>query len=196
MKNTADKKYLSQKAAETLSRLAEEIIAGQLTADNKSTPIKEITQFKIKEKQKGDTFQLEIFLQATIGSSKEIHLQEISEQSAAVKIRGNAAKKPYRKKSGSPAEKQLKKSLNRLWKNVSTAILNAETPAANQLENLRKTWDDYTLFVERDWQAEWDECTIILKDFLASIEKGDLENAAAQLAEINRMTKACHKKYK
>ncbi|OGQ98883.1 MAG: hypothetical protein A2505_06920 [Deltaproteobacteria bacterium RIFOXYD12_FULL_55_16] len=104
--------------------------------------------------------------------------------------------KELRLKGRPPEGKKVKKEISHIWKSVQRKLEQGELPTAAEEKSLVSAFADYTVFSEPLWQEEWLACFTILRQALACARKGEILKAGEYAAEVNRLTKVCHKKHK
>jgi hypothetical protein len=104
--------------------------------------------------------------------------------------------KELRLKGRPPEGKKIKKEISSLWKAVSKKLEQGQPPTAAEEKSLVSAFENYTVFSEPAWHAEWLVCLAALREALACARKGDMRTALEKTAKVNDLTKACHKKHK
>ncbi|HCC53617.1 MAG TPA: hypothetical protein DEQ20_01625 [Desulfobulbaceae bacterium] len=104
--------------------------------------------------------------------------------------------KELRWQGHAPDGKKIKKEISRLWKSIYEKLEQGQVPSPAEEKSLINAFDSYTIFAEPTWHEEWRTCLTTLQQALACASKGDMPKAQEYAAEVNRLTKTCHKKYK
>lgn len=95
-----------------------------------------------------------------------------------------------------PQAKKLKKEIGRLWKSIGRALEQGRIPAAGEAEKILRACADYSLFSEKEWQADWQHCADAVSQALSLAKQGDLPGARQAAARVDGLTKTCHRQHK
>ena len=102
-------------------------------------------------------------------------------------------KKP---KEGPFYRKRLKKPMASIWKAVKKEIAAQNSPANEEVADLREMMDEYGRNADPEWLKEWESCVDAVEAALEAAQKGEWQEAQARAKEVDRLTKACHKRFK
>ena len=186
--------------AKELAAVAYDLANDQIRIGSSLISIGDPLFIKSKQKVKDDkayftlSFQVPLQDEKVKSSSEEVSKAEShanSKKQGAVK-----SKQSEFKASGAPEAKKLKKEIGRVWKSVASKIEQDQLPLQAEAEKLLKKCEDYNVFVDPSWQAQWASCCKDVKKCLDVASKGEIAIAKNLVDAINSATRACHKKYK
>ncbi len=92
--------------------------------------------------------------------------------------------------------KRLKKPMAALWKGVKRALAQKTVPSSEDVAELRRMAAQYGGAADPRWSQEWEECVRSMEAALAAAGEGRWQEAQAAAKEVDRITKACHKRFK
>lgn len=193
-KKDKGKDQLDKIVAELMA-LANDLASGKLRVGSILEEVGEPSSYKTKQKLKGDEVDFTLSFKVTLRNVREKHA------AGADDAEGKRLASAPQKKRPQPAErpagsKRIKKELSRLWKSITRKIGNAEAPVQAEMAALMKLCDDYTMYADKVWAADWDACRDTVRNVLAAAAGGDFGHANELVAEINHMIKRCHRQYK
>jgi XXXCH domain-containing protein len=179
--------------AAELRALADDLAEGRLRIGVQHVRVGEPFSLKTKQKLNGNKayFTMSVKMPLSYGTSKDTDLPP---SSAGAKP--EIVEPPRLQGESGYSGKRLKKEIGRLWESVAKLIEAETMPDATGTEGLLKRCEEYDLFADDDWQAEWATCTKLVQKCLTDAAIGDWPAARAMVREINRMTRNCHRQYK
>ncbi|HIJ90778.1 MAG: hypothetical protein OEV89_08730 [Desulfobulbaceae bacterium] len=180
--------------AATLTALAGDLAQGKLRVGNQLVAIGNPLFIKTKQKITGDTAYFTLSFQVPLQNSdkESTDKQKHSSGSPPEEWRD----KEVRMQGRPPEGKKIKKEISRLWKTVCKQLEQGQVPTPAEEKSLISAFEKYTLFSEPAWHEEWLACFTILRETLGCARRGDMSTALEHAAEVNRLTKVCHKKHK
>lgn len=182
--------------AADLRALANDLDQGKLRIGSRLVAIGKPLFIKTKQKISGDTAYCTLSFQVPLqDSDQESTLATVRKQTPE-KNRAAKQDKELRLKGRPPEGKKIKKEISSLWKTVAKKLEQGQVPTAAEEKTLVSAFENYTVFSEPAWHAEWLVCLTALREALAFARKGDMRTALEQTAKVNDLTKACHKKHK
>lgn len=170
-------------AADLFRGLADELGRGTISLQGEPLEITGQLSLKTSRQMKKGRIRLEISLRARLAG-------ESGGRGTAEE--GQGKKERYPASGG----KQLKKEISRLWKEVGRDIKDGATPSRNSGLKLLQKCEEYSLNANSRWFSAWQDCCQQLKECLQAAEAGNHEQAREMAAEVNRLTKECHRLYK
>ena len=182
--------------AADLMALATDLAQGKLRVGSRLVAIGNPLFIKTKQKITGDTAYCTLSFQVPLLDSEEKTLLTDDQKYPPRKSFGDKHDKGLRLQGRPPEGKKIKKEIISLWKNVFRKLEQGETPTPTEEKALVSAFENYTIFSEPAWQKDWLACFTILREALASARKGNMPKALERAAEVNALTKICHKKYK
>ncbi|MFZ5774814.1 MAG: hypothetical protein ACOY3Z_04960 [Thermodesulfobacteriota bacterium] len=175
---------------EQLRALAIDLEQGRLRVGGSLIPVGDPILLKSKQKISEGKAYFTLSVQLPLRSSGED-----APPPRAVRPEPGAAA-PGRRK-GRPAEgKQLKKEIGMLWKSVSRSLAEANKPVARESRRLLAACEEYRLYAEPEWDADWQACCAALGKALDAAGRQDFDEALRLAEEVNQRTKQCHKLHK
>lgn len=188
-------KTLESIAAE-LTALATDLAQGKLRVGSRFVSIGNPLFSKTKQKITGETAYCTLSFQVPLRDSDK-ESQPITDQKHAPKeSRESRHDQELRLQGGPPEGKKIKKEIVRLWKTVSRKLEQGQAPTPSEEKALVAAFENYCLFSEPAWHEDWLDCFKVLREALACARRGDMSKALGYAAEVNVLTKTCHKKYK
>lgn len=187
---------LNQIAGE-LSSLAKDLANGQLRVGSSLISVGEPFFLKTTQKIKDDKAYFTLSFQVPLTENGEEDIATLQEKPSPLsKNEKPSSAKAVRRKEIAPGGRKLKKEIGRLWKSVARNIELNQAPAPTEINTLVKKCEDYTIYAEHPWQDDWAAgCRAVEKCAKAATSR-DFDTAKTLVAEVNRLTKACHKRYK
>ncbi len=184
--------------ANELRSLAEDLTNGRLRVGSNTIDVGEPIFFKTKQKVKGEKAYYTLSFQVPVLAD------EVAENEAAVPEEKAEKPSPKKKtpastgkKSESPPNgKKIKKDITRLWKSMSRVLEQGNLPTPEDGKKILTLCEDYNLYAAKEWSDDWQQCVAVVKNAYQAAESGETEKAQELIAEVNRLTKICHKKYK
>ncbi|MGV1099195.1 hypothetical protein ACUUL3_07250 [Thiovibrio sp. JS02] len=180
-----------------LTALARDLAQGKLRVGSRRIDVCEPLFFKTKQKVSGEKAYFTLSFQVPLAQGETGDCQE--EKSFPIDSKGPGSKPSA---AGSefqdrpPEAKKIKKQITALWKAIGKSIDGEKAPPAAEEKKILAFCEDYNLFAESAWQAEWRNCVEILRKSLLAAKDGDFTRARELADEVNQLTKSCHKKYK
>ena len=180
-----------------LSALASDLAQGKLRIGSRLIAVGEPLFFKTKQKIAGDKAYFTLSFQVPLPLPA---LEEDAWEEASPDPLQEGLKKQENKDAGHrerpPGGKKTKKEISALWKAISKEIEGGKAPEPSGEKKLLAACEEYNLFTERAWRAEWLACMDALRNALLAARNGDFNKAGQLVEEVNRLTRSCHKKYK
>lgn len=185
--------------AKELAALAYDLANGKLRIGSSLISIGNPLFFKSKQKMKDG--------KAYFTLSFQVPLQDENENPTFTNSAGTEAKKVIKQEQGrshtaefttggAPEGKKLKKEIGKLWKSITKHIEQDQPPPRTEAEKLLRKCEDYNVFTDPPWQAEWTSCCEDVKKCLTAASQGDMATAKELVNTVNIATRSCHKKYK
>lgn len=182
--------------AADLTSLANDLAQGKLRVGSRMVTIGNPLFIKTKQKITGDTAYFTLSFQAPLlDSNREAKLTPDWKQTP-IAPPDSGQDKELRLKGRPPEGKKTKKEISSLWKIVFKKLEQGQAPAPSEEKSLLAAFEDFTVFTEPAWQEEWLACFTILKQALDCARRGEMDKAQEYGAEVNALTKICHKKHK
>jgi len=185
--------------AKELAALAYDLVNGKLRIGSSLVSIGDPLFLKSKQKIKDGKAYFTLSFQSPLQGDHQDHSSGTASGPEPHKAPGQKVAKPHRddiKASGAPEGKKLKKEMGRLWKSVTKQIEQDKPPDQKEAAKLIKSCENYTVFTDAAWQAEWLSCCEDVKRCLAAASQGDFATARVLLENVDLATHVCHKKYK
>ena len=182
--------------AADLRALANDLDQGKLRIGSRLVAIGNPLFIKTKQKISGNTAYCTLSFQVPLRDSNQESPLATDRGQTPKKSREAKQDKELRLKGRPPEGKKIKKEISSLWKAVSKKLEQGQPPTAAEEKSLVSAFENYTVFSEPAWHAEWLVCLAALREALACARKGDMRAALEQTAKVNDLTKACHKKHK
>jgi hypothetical protein len=182
--------------AADLRALANDLDQGKLRIGSRLVAIGNPLFIKTKQKISGNTAYCTLSFQVPLRDSNQESPLATDRGQTPEKSREAKQDKELRLKGRPPEGKKIKKEISSLWKAVSKKLEQGQPPTAAEEKSLVSAFENYTVFSEPAWHAEWLVCLAALREALACARKGDMRTALEQTAKVNDLTKACHKKHK
>ncbi len=187
-----------ESAVEKLTRLAEDLKTHRLPMGDSDMPIRGPLLFKSKTTLKGSRLEYEIVIETTADLAE-------SKDKSFIKASSVKSSRPPVKKRIPPLHpgektpmnsKKLKKDISRLWKDVSRRIKDHAAADKSQAESLLDKCEEYRLLTHKEYAEEWSACVEVIRQCLAESDSGKFDEAVNLIAQVNRLTRECHKKHK
>lgn len=182
--------------AADLTALAEDLAQGKLRIGNRLVAIGNPLFVKTKQKITGDTAYFTLSFQVPLQDSDKAAIGSPDQKHAQEKSREEKQGKELRLQGRPPEGKKIKKELTSLWKSVFKKLEQGQAPTPAEEKSLVSAFEIYTVFTEPAWHEDWLACFRILREALTYAREGDMPKALKYAAEVNALTKACHKSYK
>ena len=182
--------------AADLRALANDLDQGKLRIGSRLVAIGNPLFIKTKQKISGNTAYCTLSFQVPLRDSNQESPLATDRGQTPEKSREAKQDKELRLKGRPPEGKKIKKEISSLWKAVSKKLEQGQPPTAAEEKSLVVAFENYTIFSEPAWHADWLACLAALREALACARKGDMRTALEQTAKVNDLTKACHKKHK
>lgn len=182
--------------AADLTALADDLAQGKLRAGSRLVAIGEPLFVKTKQKITGDTAYCTLSFQVPLLDSDKKSVPVTGQEHAQKERQEDRSGKNFRLQGRPPEGKKIKKEITSLWKTVLKKLEQGETPTPAEEKSLIAAFESYTVFSEPAWHDDWLACFTVLREALSCARKGDMPKAREYAAEVNALTKACHKKYK
>ena len=190
-----DQNTLENIAAD-LRSLADDLAQGKLRVGSRLVAIGNPLFVKTKQKISGDTAYCTLSFQVPLLDSDKESEPMTGQKHAPKEHQEDRGDKNFRLQGRPPEGKKIKKEITTLWKTVLRKLEQGETPTPAEEKHLVAALESYTVFSEPAWHEDWLACFTILRESLSCARKGDMPKALEYAAEVNALTKACHKKYK
>lgn len=195
-KKTKSQVKLNQ-LSEELSALAKDLANGQLRIGSSLIHVGEPFFLKTKQKVKDNKAYFTLSFQVPLTENIEEKPTPFQEKpKTSPNEKKTPSTKPVPRKEGAPGGKKLKKEIGRLWKSIAKNIGTGQTPSQTDTKSLIKKCEDYNMYAEHPWQDDWNACFKAVEQCAKAATNGDFDTAKTLVAEVNRLTKVCHKKYK
>ena len=182
--------------AADLTALANDLAQGKLRVGSRLVAIGNPLFIKTKQKITGDTAYFTLSFQVPLRDSDQETILTPDQKQTPAESRVSRHDKELRLKGRPPEGKKIKKEIGSLWKVVFRKLEQGEPPTPAEERSLVAAFQDYAVFTEPAWQEEWLACFTILQQALDCARKGEMDKAREYGAEVNGLTKACHKKHK
>lgn len=183
--------------AADLTALANDLAQGKLRVGNRLVAIGNPIFVKTKQKITGDTAYCTLSFQVPLRDSADKEaLLTANQKCTPEKNHEDKHDKDLRLQGRPPEGKKIKKEITSLWKSVFKKLEQGQTPTPAEEKSLVSAFESYTAFTEPTWHEDWLACFTILREALICARNGDMPTALKYAAEVNDLTKACHKKHK
>lgn len=182
--------------AADLTALANDLAQGKLRVGNRLVAIGNPLFIKTKQKITGDTAYFTLSFQVPLRDSDREDLLMANQKYIPEKPYQDKHDKGLRLQGRPPEGKKIKKEITRLWKSIFKKLEQGQAPTPAEEKSLVFAFENYTAFTEPAWHEDWLACFTILREVLIYARNGDMPNALKYAAEVNDLTKACHKKHK
>lgn len=182
--------------AADLRSLADDLAQGKLRVGSRLVAIGNPLFVKTKQKISGDTAYCTLSFQVPLLDSNTESEPTTDQKPAPKERQEERSDKNFRLQGRPPEGKKIKKEIASLLKTVFKKLEQGETPTPAEEKSLLTAFESYTVFSEPAWHEDWLACFAILRQALSCSRKGDLPKALEYAAEVNALTKACHKKFK
>lgn len=182
--------------AADLRALADDLAQGKLRVGSRLVAIGNPLFIKTKQKITGDTVYCTLSFQVPLRDSDQEPTLTADRRQTPEKKRKTEQDKELRLQGRAPEGKKIKKEISSLWKAVSKKLEQGQAPAPAEERSLVSAFENYAVFSEPAWQEEWLACLTALRETLACARRGDLPAALEQIAKVNRLATACHKRHK
>ncbi|HEX9714930.1 MAG TPA: hypothetical protein VGA28_04480 [Desulfurivibrionaceae bacterium] len=182
--------------AADLRALADDLVQGKLRVGSRLVAIGNPLFIKTKQKITGDTAYCTFSFQVPLRDLDQESPLATDRRQTPEKSREAKQNKELRLKGRPPEGKKIKKEISSLWKTVSKKLEQGQPPTPAEEKSLVLAFENYAVFSEPAWQAEWLACLAALRETLSCARRGDMRTALEQAARVNDLTKACHKKHK
>jgi len=184
-----------------LASLAKALAKGKLPIGGRLVSIAEPNFFKTKQKITGNKAYFTLSFQAPLISGNHEFSSEEEQESfpktpSPILTKTDPEPGDSKRRGRPPEAKKIKKKITGSWKNIFRDIESDRTPAQEDSKKIISACEEYKLFAEKSWQDDWLLCVETLRDSLSAAENGDFDAARKLAAEVNLLTKSCHKKYK
>jgi XXXCH domain-containing protein len=178
--------------AAELKALADDLAEGRLRVGAQHVRVGEPFFLKTKQKLNGKvaSFTMSVEMALAFGSSPSAG-QPLSPAGAEP-----APEPPGLQGEPGYSGRKLKKEIGHLWKSVAKLIEAETMPGAAETEGLLQRCEEYDLFADAAWQADWVTCTKLVQKCLTDAAIGDWPAAKNMVAAIDRMLRDCHHQYK
>ena len=182
--------------AADLTSLANDLAQGRLRVGSRMVTIGNPLYIKTKQKITGDTAYFTLSFQAPLlDSNREAKLTPDRKQTPVTRPESGHDKE-LRLKGRPPEGKKTKKEISNLWKIVFKKLEQGQAVTPAEEKALLTAFEGFTVFTEPAWQEEWLACFTALKQALDCARRGEMDKAQEYGAEVNALTKICHKKHK
>lgn len=182
--------------AADLTALADDLAQGRLRVGNRLVEIGNPLFIKTKQKITGDTAYFTLSFQVPLRASDAESPPTESRKPPQEKEREAKHDKELRLQGRPPEGKKIKKEIANLWKTVAKKLEQDQAPTPAEEKSLLAAFENFSLFSESAWHADWLACFTVLREALAYARAGDMPKAREQAAQVNALTRTCHKKYK
>jgi hypothetical protein len=182
--------------AADLRALANDLAQGKLRVGSRRVAIGNPLFIKTKQKITGDTAYFTLSFQVPLRDSAQEPTLTTDQRQAPEKSREAQQDKDLRLRGRPPEGKKIKKEISSLWKTIFKKLEQGQPPTPAEEKALILAFENYTVFSEPAWHAEWLVCLTALREALAGARRGDMRTALEQAAKVNDLTKVCHKKHK
>lgn len=182
--------------AADLRSLADDLAQGKLRVGSRLVAIGNPLFVKTKQKISGDTAYCTLSFQVPLLDSNTESEPTTDQKPAPKERQEERSDKNFRLQGRPPEGKKIKKEITSLWKTVFKKLEQGETPTPAEEKSLVAAFESYTVFSEPAWHEDWLACFRILREALSCARSGDLPKALEYAAEVNALTKSCHKKFK
>ena len=182
--------------AADLRSLADDLALGKLRVGSRLVAIGTPLFVKTKQKITGDTAYCTLSFQVPLLDSDKESEPMTGQKHAPKERQEDRGDKNFRLQGRPPEGRKIKKEITTLWKTVLKKLEQGEMPTPAEEKSLIAAFESYTVFSEPAWHDDWLACFTILREVLSCARKGDMPKALEYAAEVNALTKACHKKYK
>lgn len=182
--------------ANDLMALANDLSQGKLRVGSRLVAIGNPLFIKTKQKITGDTAYCTLSFQVPLLDSDKESIPTADQKHAQKERQEDRSEKNLRLQGRPPEGRKIKKEITSLWKTVLRKLEQGEIPTPAEERSLVTAFENYTIFSEPAWRDDWLACFTVLREALACAHKGDMPKALEYAAEVNTLTKTCHKKYK
>jgi len=182
--------------AADLTALANDLAQGKLRVGNRLVAIGNPLFIKTKQKITGDTAYFTLSFQVPLRDSDKETILTANQKHIPEKKREDKHYKDMRLQGRPPEGKKIKKEITSLWKNIFKKLEQGQTPTPAEEKAIVFAFENYTAFTEPTWHKDWLACFTILREALIYARNGDMPKALEYAAEVNALTKTCHKKHK
>lgn len=182
--------------AADLRSLADDLAQGKLRVGSRLVAIGNPLFVKTKQKISGDTAYCTLSFQVPLLDSNKESEPVTDQKPAPNKRQEERNDKNFRLQGRPPEGKKIKKEITSLWKTVFKKLEQGETPTPAEEKSLVAAFESYTVFSEPVWHEDWLACFAILREALSCARMGDMPKALDYAAEVNTLSKSCHKKFK
>lgn len=182
--------------AADLTALANDLAQRKLRVGSRIVAIGEPLFVKTKQKITGGTAYCTLSFQVPLLDSDKENEPVAGQKHAQKERQEDRSDRNFRLQGRPPEGKKIKKEITSLWKTVLRKLEQGETPTPAEEKSLIAAFESYTVFSEPAWHDDWLACFTVLREALSCARTGDMPKAREYAAEVNALTKACHKKYK
>jgi len=182
--------------AADLTALANDLTQGKLRVGNRLIAIGNPLFVKTKQKVTGDTAYFTLSFQVPLRDSDREDLLTANQKHIQETPYQDKHDKGMRLQGRPPEGKKIKKEITSLWKSVFKKLEQGQAPTPAEEKSLVSAFENYTAFTEPAWHEDWLTCFTILREALTCAHNGDMPKALEYAAEVNALTKTCHKKHK
>ena len=184
--------------AQELGQVVQELKKGKIRVGSSLVQVGDPSFLKTKQKIKDDQVYFTLSFRVPIEGETRAAAPHTKSRTSRDKHPGTEpAKNIKRPSEGSPpGAKKLKKEITRLWKDVSKILDEGRSPSRSEANQLTSKCDDYTIHAPSSWADEWQNCCKVVRECMEAAMAGDMNRAQNLVDEVNRQTKACHKKFK
>ncbi len=182
--------------AADLTALARDLAQGKFRVGSRFVAIGNPLFIKTKQKITGNTAYCTLSFQVPLLDSNNDSMSTDDPKHPSEKSRENKHDKGLRLQGHPPEGKKIKKNISTLWKTISRKLEQGQAPTLAEEKSLVSAFENYTVFSEPTWHEDWLACFTALREALICARKGDIPKALEYAAEVNALTKTCHKKHK
>jgi hypothetical protein len=183
-----EKNYLTANdVASELELIASKLRKGKFSFAGQDLTIKDVIDFKQKQRLDGGMIRYEISLRLPTIASSCFNLEKSSGENFSQ--RESFSKRSYQ-------DKLLKKKINNIWKGIVNNIKERTVLSAGSVTELKENCKLYGETAPAQWQKMWQECAELMYDSCSLAVEGKYDHAEKLIEKIKQYKKNAHKKFK